>query len=1060
MKRWRSFLGVRLHATRTVWLFFLHACLLNTGTLLLYMVATIMLLETSPERNLPIAYGIAGLASLGVGRRYAYWQQHLLLQTLATRTLLVVFTLVLLLSAELVMGPSMAVAIAIMIGYRLISLLTDLAFWGLSAAVFDARQSRRLFGIISAGDMPAKVLGAGLALLVYEYANLFALLLLAAGIHCVAVLIQHQLFRLHPMNASLGLPRPAALPDVLQTDSSVPLIRSMGLGVVALVAVGAGVEYLFLLTVKGELQFPTAMLQYISGVLAITYSLASILKLLLTRRGVTLLSLRWALLLLPLSALTSFVLLSVLQATGMQFAGPLVYVCVLCLGLEVLRRTVFEPAFQVLFQPLTLSERLRGHTLIKGLYEPLGLGIASLLLLSFAPTSPYNYWIFLGWIGLLLIVAIILLQNSYQHYLRALKGALGWRSTITPSPTLVDLTSEATMINSPPEGVRNVLDYLRKSSIAEINQQASSLLSHPNSRIRHRILTILGKQLDTALLRQLALNDLDPMLREAASRLASHSLHLTELLLQPDLAITKGAIRGRLEMDPADALARNSLLQLAAGTTLEQRLATLDLIAFLGSTQQVDVVVAGLRSTTPALVKAAVRAVDAIPVHVLGQPLVQLLGDKVVRKSAADGLARWGAAAIPALAEAFSQETDTRLMHQHAQVCARLPMPASRQLLLRVAQGQHLFRRAAALRALRNFALDPTDAPLFRHLMEEEMLFAQHLLHGMEAATIDLHTALQYELHQGRQRLVDLLMQLHERQPILDAQRSLGHSTPERQARALEALETLLPRPLYHSLQALLNESTLHEKIHLFDALLGPTVVTEAIGTTVVRRGAAAFSPWTISVALQHWHPQPATVAYLYPHLQAPTPLIRESALALLRRLPVQRPAAYDQLMALHPGLSAVPASPVTSRFSARDRVLMLKSTPLFAETPENALSMLEPVLQEVTFEANEELFAKGVLGTSLFIVAEGEVGIFDGLRQLTHVSPGDFFGELALLDAEPRSATAVAQGTVVAFRLDQNDFYDVIEECPEVLRKVMRALCQRLRRQNESSQRATAVAG
>nr|GFD31676.1 hypothetical protein [Tanacetum cinerariifolium] len=79
------------------------------------------------------------------------------------------------------------------------------------------------------------------------------------------------------------------------------------------------------------------------------------------------------------------------------------------------------------------------------------------------------------------------------------------------------------------------------------------------------------------------------------------------------------------------------------------------------------------------------------------------------------------------------------------------------------------------------------------------------------------------------------------------------------------------------------------------------------------------------------------------------------------------------------------------------------------------------------------------------------EVGIFNGPQLLTTFRQGDFFGELALLDAEPRSATAVAQSAVRAFRLDQDDFYDVMEERGEVLRNILRVLCQRLRKQNEA---------
>ena len=129
---------------------------------------------------------------------------------------------------------------------------------------------------------------------------------------------------------------------------------------------------------------------------------------------------------------------------------------------------------------------------------------------------------------------------------------------------------------------------------------------------------------------------------------------------------------------------------------------------------------------------------------------------------------------------------------------------------------------------------------------------------------------------------------------------------------------------------------------------------------------------------------------------------------------------------------------------------MALKSTALFAQTPENVLSSIVPIMKEVTFHEGEEIFAQGDIGTSLFILHDGQVGVFTGHQQLATFGPGDFFGELALLDAEPRSASAAALSQVLAFRIDQEDFYDVMEERGEVLRNIMRLLCQRIRHQNE----------
>ena len=113
------------------------------------------------------------------------------------------------------------------------------------------------------------------------------------------------------------------------------------------------------------------------------------------------------------------------------------------------------------------------------------------------------------------------------------------------------------------------------------------------------------------------------------------------------------------------------------------------------------------------------------------------------------------------------------------------------------------------------------------------------------------------------------------------------------------------------------------------------------------------------------------------------------------------------------------------------ERVRLLQSTSLFAQTPENVLGSIVPIMREVSFAPEAEIFVEGSRGTSLFIICAGEVGIVRHGQPLATFGPGEFFGELALLDAEPRSATAVALAPVRAYRIDQEDFYDVMRSAP-----------------------------
>lgn len=143
-----------------------------------------------------------------------------------------------------------------------------------------------------------------------------------------------------------------------------------------------------------------------------------------------------------------------------------------------------------------------------------------------------------------------------------------------------------------------------------------------------------------------------------------------------------------------------------------------------------------------------------------------------------------------------------------------------------------------------------------------------------------------------------------------------------------------------------------------------------------------------------------------------------------------------------------------TATISTIERVFLLKNSRLFADTPANVLASIAPIMNEVTYTDGQEIVRQGELGTSLFVLFDGQVGVYNGDTLLAKLGKGDVFGELALLDAEPRSATVAAHGDVLAFRIDQDDFYDLMEEREEVLRNIIRLLSRRIRTLNAERQK------
>lgn len=106
-----------------------------------------------------------------------------------------------------------------------------------------------------------------------------------------------------------------------------------------------------------------------------------------------------------------------------------------------------------------------------------------------------------------------------------------------------------------------------------------------------------------------------------------------------------------------------------------------------------------------------------------------------------------------------------------------------------------------------------------------------------------------------------------------------------------------------------------------------------------------------------------------------------------------------------------------------------------------------------LTFTAGDPIFAQGELGTEMFIIQEGVVEIIKRLSGETHLlstlEKGDFFGEMAVLDAVPRSADAIAKTDVKLLSINGARFDEMLRKNPEVAVRIIRKYSQRLREAN-----------
>jgi len=137
----------------------------------------------------------------------------------------------------------------------------------------------------------------------------------------------------------------------------------------------------------------------------------------------------------------------------------------------------------------------------------------------------------------------------------------------------------------------------------------------------------------------------------------------------------------------------------------------------------------------------------------------------------------------------------------------------------------------------------------------------------------------------------------------------------------------------------------------------------------------------------------------------------------------------------------------------------LLRRTPLFSNLSDRELEKVERIVHRRTYSGGEVIFRQGDVGVGMYVIKSGGVDIVyraDGLTQkLAHLEAGDFFGEMALLDESPRSASAVACGPTEAIGFFRPDLLDLVERAPRLGVKILLNLAQliaiRLRKANEA---------
>jgi CRP-like cAMP-binding protein len=131
----------------------------------------------------------------------------------------------------------------------------------------------------------------------------------------------------------------------------------------------------------------------------------------------------------------------------------------------------------------------------------------------------------------------------------------------------------------------------------------------------------------------------------------------------------------------------------------------------------------------------------------------------------------------------------------------------------------------------------------------------------------------------------------------------------------------------------------------------------------------------------------------------------------------------------------------------ARDEKLdLLHRIPLFSGFDRGRLERLGMLADEVDVPAGKVLMRQGDTGTDMMVLVRGSVAVDRDGTRINTLGPGDFFGEIALVDDRPRTATITTEEPSTLLVVTHREFHAMMDEFPEVAEQVLHALANRVR--------------
>jgi ATP/ADP translocase len=726
--------------------------------------------------------------------------------------------------------------------FNVLYLLNNLMFWGIAAQLYDVRQSKRLFAVISAGDIPAKFIGYSVALVIVSYigtANLLLvglLFILFSFPYLKKILQSEKKGKIHHYEPERHV---SGFKSILKNFTVNTLVRRVALLSLIVSACIILINYGFYSEVKEQNKDDVALARFIAFFLAIARLIAILIKILFTSRLLYWLGNRIALMITPVLLIVLMVSLELTGAISNDTKNILYIFGLSAILADVLNSAINSPVILTMMQPLSTPERLRAHNIVKGIMDPFAYFFSGIFLLVFIKLKLYNLHVLTYVLMGLAAAWIVGIFRVHKEYLSTLIKTISSRFFTQDEFDMLDTSTQEMIEKKIKDGSELEVMYILKMLSTRRTEESKKLiilaLSHPSERVVYETLRLIAdlhiKDAEQKLLTLVETHPVDKIRNEALKTFGNIAFKddvIAPLMNSNEKIVRQSAAISILNHSSTEKY-RNQAGKmikdlLTSNKPDEKREAT----AMLCETSHGDFdhdLIELLNDRDIGLVHTAIRAMGHHPSNLCLEHLIRQTD--IHEKPAIEALVVAGEKALPFIKKKITDASCTsKLKEKLINVIGRIGGKEGNDLLLQLLQLE-LALQSLIIKILHryHFKAAKQNQPIIDSLIRDYLVYAAAILH-MQKKMADhklqyqvLSGSLQLELNGIRETLLYLFSFIYDREKIGKIKVAIELSKKETNANAIELVDMTVKKEFANPFNAAFEHGDLEYRCDLLKSI-------------------------------------------------------------------------------------------------------------------------------------------------------------------------------------------------------------------------------------------------